>query len=851
MPIKDYVPTPYVPRVTQDEYFDWLSANYTTFDAAAVIAPTACHAPGTLIRMHNGETKKVEEIIVGDLVMGPNSLPRKVTKLFNGNGKMYKITPKRGNSFVVNDDHILSLKSTETGHRYERADRVVNISVKDYIKKSKNFKHIFKLYRTSVDYSYVNQKIPPYLLGIWLGDGHTDQIAITSMDEEILTFFRNYAQSQSMFVREQSKPNNKAKTLNLHQGYKGQTRNKVRDLFKYYNLLENKHIPKDYLIADRKQRLELLAGLLDTDGHLNNNAYDYITKLPILAKQIEELSRSLGFNCTVRSCKKQDQHGTSATYYRMCISGFGVETIPCKLPRKITKRSKKPQKDVLKVGFTTTYVGYGEYFGFEVDGDNLYLMGDFTVTHNCGKSLMNITAGRWIVGDLQGSVALMAPRKFLQDQITNEFGWIPTLKGMGAYTCNDCLIKGGTCRQRKQVVGKCCDDCVYLAARMAAQQARLALFNFHSYFINKMYKDVAIIDEGHGAIDLLYGLFGRKLWKCEVGYSDDIEATPEAVADLIRDIVENLENKLSEFTANRVADEMIQAIQDEIESFSMLRTALIDCGEDFLIKKKKDVYFGEVKELRKTEQEYIYVKTMRIDKLAEKVLWPRKEVKKVILTSATIGKEDIELLGLNNGRNVKYYECESLIPWESRMIVIDPVASMAYKNRLQSYPIIVAKIQEIVNNHKGQKGVVHCTYDVAKKLKEMLGEGGRFLYHTSNNKDQVLKQFMASKKDTVLVASGMAEGIDLKDDLARFQIITMLQFPSLEDDVMAWMANRYPMRYKWLCIRTFIQQCGRIVRHPSDYGVTYIIDSTMSKKFFKETEHLWPKWVKRAMVWTQ
>lgn len=490
-----------------------------------------------------------------------------------------------------------------------------------------------------------------------------------------------------------------------------------------------------------------------------------------------------------------------------------------------------------------------DYFNWTMTNFANYDVAAVCAPTAAGKSLMNITLGRWVVGELKGSVALMAPRKFLQDQIIHEFGWLPVLKGMGSYVCTDCLMKGQSCRARKQVIGKCCEDCVYLAARSVAQASRLALFNFHSYFINKMYKDVAIIDEGHNAVDLLYGLFGRKLWKCEVGYPDDIECTPEAIADILKTIVQNLEDKLSEFMSNHVAAEMIQSIQDELEQFAMLRQALGTCGEDFLIKKKKDMYFGEVKDKRKTEQEYIYVKTMRIDKLAERVLWPKNEVKKVILTSATIGKEDIALLGLDQGRRMAYYECESLIPWESRMIIMDPVAHMTYRNRQEAMPKIAAKIKSIANQHKGQKGVVHCTYDVAKKLKELLGETGRFMYHDNMNKDKVLAQFMATKRDAILVASGMAEGIDLKDDLARFQIITMLQFPSLEDDVMAWLAHTHPRRYKWMAIRNFIQQAGRIVRHPLDYGTTYMIDATCGKEFFRETEDMWPSWVKKAIVW--
>ena len=464
-----------------------------------------------------------------------------------------------------------------------------------------------------------------------------------------------------------------------------------------------------------------------------------------------------------------------------------------------------------------------------------------------GKSLLSVTTAAWLVENANKS-ALMAPRRFLQDQYSKDFPWMPVLKGMNNYICTDCALDFGTCKAKKLAVGKLCADCVYIQARLAAENASMALFNFHSYFVNKMFKNVAIIDEGHGAVDLLYGLFGRKLWKCEVDYPDDLELNPSAVADVVGGVVSGLELRFAHLLKNKADSALIERMEEEIESFKMLHQALQECGNEFLIRKKTELYYGEVTKCRKTEQEYIYVKPLNIDKLAEKILWPRDKVSKIILTSATIGKQDIELLGLSD-RKVAYHESLSNIPKNNRLFIIDPVASMSYKNRQESLPKIAKKIKDLALVHKGQKGVVHCTYDVARQLKSMLGESGRYMYHDNFNKDTVLSSFMASKTDKILIASGMAEGIDLKDDLARFQIIVMLQFPSLADDVMAWIAQNHPKRYKWMAIRNLVQQSGRIARHPKDYGVTYFIGAELSKKFYYETEDMWPQFFKDSMVW--
>ena len=140
-----------------------------------IVAPTGCHAPGTAILMHDGSTKPVEKIQIGDLIMGPDSTPRTVLRLINGNEMMYKITPKKGESFIVNEGHILSLQTTNEGKGNSwnmTGNEINNISVLEYLKKSKSWKHLRKLRKVAVDFPYQETpKIPSWHMGILLGDG--------------------------------------------------------------------------------------------------------------------------------------------------------------------------------------------------------------------------------------------------------------------------------------------------------------------------------------------------------------------------------------------------------------------------------------------------------------------------------------------------------------------------------------------------------------------------------------------------------------------------------------------------------------------------------------------------------
>jgi superfamily II DNA or RNA helicase len=144
-----------------------------------------------------------------------------------------------------------------------------------------------------------------------------------------------------------------------------------------------KAIPHVYKTASESDRLEMLAGLIDTDGHFSHGMYDIIWKSEELANDTVFIARSLGFFAKVSKCLKEATNSNAGKqpYHRVSISG-DVSRIPCKVARK--KAPTRTQiKSVLKSGIDVQPIGRGEYFGFELEGDcKLFLLGDFQVTHN-------------------------------------------------------------------------------------------------------------------------------------------------------------------------------------------------------------------------------------------------------------------------------------------------------------------------------------------------------------------------------------------------------------------------------------------------------------------------------------
>lgn len=390
--------TPIVLRDYQREAVDKIFGSPE--DNPCVVAPTGCHAKGTKILMVYGSTKKVENIVPGDLIMGDDGTPRTVLTLHRGTDEMFKITPVKGTPFIVNKGHILSLISTNEGKVWgSTGEEIVNISVGEYLSKTKHFKHTHKLYRGKVEHferEADSFNIPPYVLGLFLGDGSlTREINYTNPDVETYKDIYSWAVSIGYVVR-LSFNSSGCPCLYFSRNELAKDKEKREDIKHYFEWLSlynrtsgEKFIPFNYMTASRENRLELLAGLIDTDGSLSNGTYDYVTKSEQLAKDITFVCRSLGFSCYITECTKKCQTGFSGTYWRLCISGE-LSDIPCRVARK--KAEKRQQKKRVNVtGFKVESIGIGEYYGFTCDGNHLYMMGDFTVTHNSGKSVLIAT----------------------------------------------------------------------------------------------------------------------------------------------------------------------------------------------------------------------------------------------------------------------------------------------------------------------------------------------------------------------------------------------------------------------------------------------------------------------------
>jgi len=364
--------------------FDRLTSGLQRSDLIIIAARPGmgkCLGKGTGVLMYDGSVKKVEDIKAGELLMGDDSTPRRVLSLARGQERMYWIRQNKGIDYRVNESHILSLKKSRQEGKGERGS-VLDISVKDYLSRSTKFQSNYKGYKVAVDFPEQTVPLPPYFLGLWLGDGSSHSINESDLFPPLDLPPGGESRALNTLTKVKSR-----RVLPWGRIKEGESYDLQGELSKL-NLLKNKHIPNNYLHNSKTKRLELLAGLIDSDGHylVQSNGYEIVQKEEKLARQIKFLCDSLGYRVSLKAKKAQIKKiGYESNVYRLRIYG-NIDEIPVRVYRKQARPWKSPV-DWQVTGITVEYDKIDDYFGFEIDGNRRFLLEDMTVTHNTALTL--------------------------------------------------------------------------------------------------------------------------------------------------------------------------------------------------------------------------------------------------------------------------------------------------------------------------------------------------------------------------------------------------------------------------------------------------------------------------------
>ena len=468
--------------------------------------------------------------------------------------------------------------------------------------------------------------------------------------------------------------------------------------------------------------------------------------------------------------------------------------------------------------------------------------------------------------------------KNLQDQYINDFEMLVPVKGKSNFPCFKLMEQNGIDLQEYDVAmrqGLSCEKgeceeitkegkrqnckfkpriqafeektfqeiiCPYYEQKYSALLADHSVWNYHSYFQTVKYnrgtygeylnRNISIFDEAHSIEDQIIQFVGIEIIKkhideCKIRIESYDLSDIKMIIQLIRDIAEFYARKVKEIRESRAYREnpdynRIRKLDGDYERFARVRSEISSDLGNFIINEP---------EYKKDEFKSIIIKPLDVSKYVKEFFITPFQ----IFMSATINRDSFcQNMGFASEEIAFVDTPRSPFPLENRKVEFLNTARLSYKSPIVDENRIWLKIDEILSKHKNQKGLiltssrVRCE-NIVKNLSSKNKSRLR-ICHARNpdgkTQDDVIKEH-ANSKDGVLISSSLWQGVDLKDDLSRFQIIAKSPYPNYTEKWVESKMERYPLWYPSQTITKILQGFGRSIRSKQDWATTYVLDSAV------------------------
>lgn len=457
-----------------------------------------------------------------------------------------------------------------------------------------------------------------------------------------------------------------------------------------------------------------------------------------------------------------------------------------------------------------------------------------------GKSAVAIAAARWASTWGNGAY-ILSPQKALTAQYLRDFGnaGLVELRGRASYRCEDfqtdCEV-GGSLRGKDAAA---CLRCPYKIAKDEFVSQKLGVTNFDYFLAETLYsgqlprRSMLVIDEAHNLeqkvlafTDFEISPFTLQTYSVAIPAIDDGDTS--GASEWIQDqMIPAVNNFISE-----IPEEDAERSEERREAENLLRRMRRFIGGNL----EEWAFWSDEKRL--------VFRPLCAAKYAEDFLFSRAEL--VVIMSATI-------LDFNVFRRTVALadeDCECLavpsdFPVKNRPIFYRPLGSMNFRNKGTTLLKIAEALDKLLRARPDRKGLIHTnSYEMNRVLTNALaaaGHGGRIITHGSGGAEGAIERHTMSPGPTVLCSPAMTEGLDLRDDLSRFQVIVKVPYPNFKDPYVAARKQLDRGWYPWQTAMRLIQATGRSVRSETDFAETYIVGSDFGE-FRRTNRHLLPGW---------
>lgn len=496
-----------------------------------------------------------------------------------------------------------------------------------------------------------------------------------------------------------------------------------------------------------------------------------------------------------------------------------------------------------------------------------------------GKSAIGVTISRALSSQMERSdtykpgAYFLTTQKILQDQYLSDFGGknghMTSLKSSSNYQCK--YHRKQSCGESQRLLKleqdktskffrTCSFSCTYKEAKNCFIESPESITNFSYFFAETTYagkllpRDVLVIDEAHNT-DAEMSKF------IEVSVSEKFAQTvlnlqmpkslnsERAAFDWIKTVyVTKLTSHLKHI---ETMFEQHAGLREKVKEFDSL-SRQIEMLDKHLSKINKfielfdeDNWVLSVTETEDQKTRRIEFKPIDISPYSEQTLF--KMGRKVLMLSATIlnHRAFCESLGVP-AEEASFISLPSPFPVENRPVLVSPIGKMSASEIENTLPKLAEAIRQILAAHPNEKGIIHChSYKVSSYIMKNI-RSKRLLTHKSEDREDVLNQHLSSREPTVLVSPSMTEGVDLKGDSSRFQIICKVPYPYLGDKLVQKRMRKWSWWYPLQTSKTIIQSLGRSIRSSDDHAVSYILDSDWNR-FYGQNQDMFPDTFKEAV----
>ncbi len=496
----------------------------------------------------------------------------------------------------------------------------------------------------------------------------------------------------------------------------------------------------------------------------------------------------------------------------------------------------------------------------------------------CGKSAIGLTIAKYLAAhdnppvDLWDNGAFfLTTQKILQDQYVSDFGSSDNMCSIKSSTNYQCKhYKKQSCSESMQMLRSadksskffktCTMSCHYKADKKKYTESTFGLTNFSYFMTDNAFnakskpRNLLVVDESHN-IETEISKFvevtvSERFSSHVLGLSWPSVTTHHQAVTWIKDVyfpkcrakIDHIDKTLEKYKG---LEQKIKEIGNLAKELDLLKSHAQKIEKFLDIQDPDNWVFEEVAAFGQKMRSLSF-KPIDISQYAKDNLF--RMGRRVLMLSATILNKEAFCgsLGLDPD-NVAFISIPTPFPVENRPVLYFPVGNMGADHIDETLPKMLKMVKKILEEHPKEKGIIHAhTYKIANYLKANL-RTDRLLIHDSTDRDKILKAHLESSKSTVLLSPSMTEGVDLKGEASRFQIICKIPYPSLGDKIVRKRMNKWKWWYPLQTSKTVIQAIGRSVRSNEDYAVTYILDSDW-ERFYSRNQDMFPESFKESVV---